>query len=198
MVIMSPKDENELQHMLATAVQYSREKRGPIALRYPRGNGVGVTLDATPTPLEIGRGEVLRSARNSCDLLLLCFGPITQTGLQVARRIESELGLEVTVVNSRFVKPLDSELLSQEIPIHALVCTLEDHALMGGFGSAVLELISDEALEMQQPLQRFGIGDTFVPHASQSEQHAMHGIDADSIFAALAQQLSLRKAAGFK
>lgn len=179
MVIMSPRDENELRHMLATAVCHD----GPIAVRYPRGNGLGVALDPELKTLEIGRGEVLQAG---ADVLLLCFGPLVDYGRQVAERLERECGVTTTLVNARFAKPLDVELLEREIPRHRVVATLEDGALAGGFGSAVLECINDRDIALQSPMQRFGVGDEFVPHASQAEQHALNGYDPAAIFAALA------------
>ena len=176
--IMSPKDENELQHMLHTAVYCG----GPAAVRYPRGNGVGVPLDATLTTLPIGKGEVVRIGT---DILMVCFGPIIQNALLAAETLANEHELSCTVINARFAKPLDVELLRTELPKYSTICTFEDHSLQGGFGSAVLELISDEKIEVQNPLIRFGVQDEFVPHGSQSEQYEMNGYDPQSIVAKL-------------
>ncbi len=174
-VIMSPKDENELRHMLLTAVEHN----GPIALRYPRGNGWGLPLDAELKALPIGKAEVLR---HGTDVLFIGFGPIVSYALAVAERMEQELNLSATVINARFAKPLDEELLRREIPNYELVCTIEDHAVQGGFGSAVLEFINDAGVSIQNPVKRFGVGDDYVAHASQAEQHAEQGYDATSIF----------------
>ena len=174
MVLMSPKDENELRHMLFTALQH----KGPVALRYPRGLGVGVELDRRPARLPIGKAEALLQGE---DALLICFGPLTGYGLAAAHTLSDDYGISCTVINARFAKPLDAELLRAELPQYQLVCTLEDHALSGGFGAAVLELISDSGLVLQNPLKRFGIGDAFLPHAKQEEQHEMHQYDVDSI-----------------
>ncbi|MBX7145197.1 MAG: 1-deoxy-D-xylulose-5-phosphate synthase [Oligoflexia bacterium] len=173
-VLMSPKDENELRHMLCTATKYP----GPVALRYPRGNGSGVALDAELRPIEIGKAEVLT---HGSDIALVCYGPMCQVGLQVAAKLGSELGLTTTVINARFAKPLDEELLSKELPRHKFVATVEDHALQGGFGSAVLEFANDKALALQSPIMRFGVLDRFVAHASQAEQHAANGYNVASI-----------------
>ncbi len=174
MTIMSPKDENELRHMVYTAVQHN----GPIAVRYPRGNGVGVDLDPALTLLPIGRGEAVRRGK---DALLVCFGPIIHNALAAAAKLEAERGITCTVINARFAKPLDTELLAKELPNYPLVCTIEDHALEGGFGSAVVEFANDHAIELQGPIKRMGVRDEFVPHGSQSEQHSMNGYDVKSI-----------------
>lgn len=175
MVLMSPKDENELRHMLFTAAHH----HGPIALRYPRGNGIGVAMDGDFKTIPLGKAEVIH---RGSDVLLICFGPLVNYALEAAGRLEREQGLSATVINARFAKPLDTELLGHEIPRYELVCTLEDHAVQGGFGSAVLEFVNDSNIKLQNSIKRFGVGDSFVPHASQSEQHAAEGIDAEAIF----------------
>jgi 1-deoxy-D-xylulose-5-phosphate synthase len=172
--IMSPKDENELRHMIFTATQLG----APAAVRYPRGNGVGVNLDSDLVKLPIGRAEVLRAGQ---DALLIGFGPIVNNALDAARTLSNEHGIECAVINARFAKPLDTELFLKELPKYGLVCSIEDHALAGGFGSALLEFVADSGVALRNPIKRFGIGDTFVPHGSQTEQHAMHGYDATSI-----------------
>jgi 1-deoxy-D-xylulose-5-phosphate synthase len=172
--IMSPKDENELRHMLFTAVHSGV----PAAVRYPRGNGTGVELDATLQQLPFGKSEVIREGR---DALCIAFGPIIQNALQAAEQLAREHGLECTIINARFAKPLDEELLAQELPKYDVVCTLEDHALAGGFGSAVCEFANDRGIALRCPIKRFGVGDAFVPHGSQQEQYALHGYDAASI-----------------
>ncbi len=174
MTVMSPKDENELRHMLYTAVSLN----APAAVRYPRGNGVGVPLDEQLVQLPVGKGEVLRRGE---DALIIAFGPLVQSAIQAADTLAAQHGITTTVINARFAKPLDTELLAAELPKHGLVCTLEDHALSGGFGSAVVEFANDAGIALRIPIKRFGIGDSFVPHASQAEQHAMHGYDTQSI-----------------
>lgn len=183
MTIMSPKDENELRHMLFTAQELNR----PVAVRYPRGNGVGIALDAELKHLPFGKGEVVR---RGSDVLIVCFGPIIANALKAAEILESEHKITTTVVNARFAKPLDEKLLAEELPKHPLVCTLEDHAIAGGFGSAVVEFANDSGLSLPREIKRFGIGDQFVPHATQAEQHALHGYDAASIVSHVLAQLS--------
>jgi 1-deoxy-D-xylulose-5-phosphate synthase len=172
--IMSPKDENELRQMLFTAVKLG----SPVAVRYPRGNGLGVPLDAELKQLPTGRGEIIRTGQ---DALMIGFGPIVNNALDAATTLARDHGIECTVINARFAKPLDHELLMQEIPKHELICTIEDHSIAGGFGSAVLEFVNDNGIQLRSPIKRFGVGDSFVPHGSQSEQHVMHGYDAASI-----------------
>jgi 1-deoxy-D-xylulose-5-phosphate synthase len=184
--IMSPKDENELRHMVYTAVRHD----GPIAVRYPRGNGVGVDIDPNFHALPIGRGEVVR---RGTDALLICFGPLIHNALAAAAKLETERGITCTVINARFAKPLDVELLTSELSNYPVVCTLEDHALDGGFGSAVVELANDHAIELQAPIKRMGVRDEFVPHATQAEQHAMNGYDVKSIIEYVAAHVKASK-----
>jgi 1-deoxy-D-xylulose-5-phosphate synthase len=183
LVVMSPHDENELRHMLYTAVNHP----GPIAVRYPRGNGLGVALDAEYRALPIGRGEVLE---RGTDVLIVAFGPLVASAREVARRLHATLGVTTTVLNARFAKPLDTELLAAELPRYPVVCTLEDHALAGGFGSAVLEFVNDSGITLKTAIKRFGVKDTFVPHGTQAEQHALHGYDVTGVYAYIAGQFS--------
>jgi 1-deoxy-D-xylulose-5-phosphate synthase len=185
-VIMSPKDENELRHMLYTSVR----RNGPTALRYPRGNGLGVALDANLSALPIGKGEILRQGVNA---LIIAFGPIISNALKAAEVLSSRHGISCTVINARYAKPLDTELLTRELPKYPIVCTLEDHAIAGGFGSAVVEFANDTGLTLQCPIRRFGVQDSFVPHASQSEQHILHGFDAESIAQYILEQRGARQ-----
>lgn len=174
MTIMSPKDENELRHMVLTAVELG----SPAALRYPRGNGVGANLDENLTKLPIGKGEVLRRGQ---DALIVAFGPIIQNALQAAELLATEHSISCTVINARFAKPLDQDLLRAELPLYDVVCTLEDHAIKGGFGSAVVEFANDAAIPLRSAIKRFGVEDAFVPHGSQAEQYRMNRYDAQNI-----------------
>ncbi|NMC63156.1 MAG: 1-deoxy-D-xylulose-5-phosphate synthase [SAR324 cluster bacterium] len=188
MTIMSPKDENELRHMLFTAVQYN----GPIALRYPRGASLGVDLDKELKALEIGKAEIVRRGH---DVLFICFGPMLRYAQEVASRLEAEIGVTSTLINARFAKPLDEELLEKEIPNYEIVCTIEDNTILGGFGSAVLEFINRENINTQSTIRLFGVIDSFLPHASQSEQHKICGCDSESIYRNLRKDLRSRKIA---
>jgi 1-deoxy-D-xylulose-5-phosphate synthase len=174
MTIMSPKDENELRHMLFTGINHG----APIALRYPRGNGLGVALDTEFKELEIGKAEILTRGK---DALCIAFGPLASSMQELSKKLLRDFGISVTVINARFAKPLDVELLSREIPLYSTVFTVEDHSLLGGFGSAVVECANDQGIAVQASIHRFGVQDAFVPHGSQDEQHAQNGYDLKSI-----------------
>ncbi|NLI82673.1 MAG: 1-deoxy-D-xylulose-5-phosphate synthase, partial [Deltaproteobacteria bacterium] len=172
MVLMAPKDENELQHMLYTALEHP----GPAALRYPRGNGVGVELDPEFERLPIGKGEVLREGD---DLLIVAIGVTVQAAMEAAQRL-SVKGFQTTVVNARFVKPLDEELILGLVNKIGRVITVEENVLQGGFGSAVLEMCQEAACS-PRVFQRLGLPDSFVPHGSQSILRNLCGVDATGI-----------------
>lgn len=168
MTIMAPKDEAEMQRMIVTGVNYTD---GPIAMRYPRGNGVGVPLmEEGWEALEIGKAEILRSGD---DVLLLGYGTMVYPALQVAE-ILSEHGIEATVVNARFVKPLDEELILPLAQRIGKVVTLEEGCIMGGFGTAVMEALHDN--DICVPVKRLGIPDILVDHAKPDESKADLGL----------------------
>jgi 1-deoxy-D-xylulose-5-phosphate synthase len=168
MVLMAPKDEAELQRMIITGIEHTE---GPIALRYPRGNGYGAPLmEEGWESLPIGKGEILR---NGDDILLVAYGSMVYPSMQVAE-ILHEHGIQATVVNARFAKPLDTDLilpLAQEI---GRVVTLEEGCLPGGFGSAVAEALLDADIAV--PLTRIGIPDKLVDHAEPDESKADLGL----------------------
>lgn len=172
MVIMAPKDENELQHMLATAVDHC----GPAAVRYPRGTGVGCRMDQDLQTIPLGQAEVLREGK---DAVILAVGNMVQTALEAASLIEKR-GIEAAVINARFVKPLDSNLIVKYAVYTRKVFTLEDHVLAGGFGSAVQELLSDRGLADLQ-VHRFGIPDTFVEHGDPVILRSRYGLTAEKL-----------------
>lgn len=174
MVVMAPKDENELRRMLVTALAHN----GPVAFRYPRGIGVGVTVEKDDTPLAIGKGEVLATGD---DLLLLAIGQGVQESLE-ARALLAKDGIAATVVNCRFVKPLDIDLISDLAAKIPRIVTVEENVRQGGFGSAVLEALSDRGLT-GFALRRIGVGDTFVEHGPQKILRARYGVDAAAIVA---------------
>ncbi|MBM7660902.1 1-deoxy-D-xylulose-5-phosphate synthase [Bacillus mesophilus] len=161
LVLMMPKDENEGQHMVYTALQYDA---GPIALRYPRGNGLGVKMDEDLLEIPIGSWEVLREGT---DIAILTFGTTIPMALEAAQ-ILSEEGISARVVNARFIKPFDEammiSILEQDIP----VLTIEEAILQGGFGSAVLEYAHDLGFH-QSKIDRIGIPDQFIEHGSVNE-----------------------------
>lgn len=175
MTILSPKDESELADMLESAFTYG----GPVALRYPRGNGIGVDCCERFNLVEYGKAEILRTGS---DALLIGFGPIVNNAVSAAEQLE-RLGITCTVVNARFAKPLDVELLSELLPKFPIICTIEDHSIAGGFGSAVAELVQNNNIPITTLIKMFGVGDTFVPHGSQTEQQMLHGYDSKSLVA---------------
>ena len=183
-VIMAPKDENELQHMLKTAVDYP----GPISLRYPRGEGWGVEMDREPRSLEIGRGELLRSGN---DLAIVAIGHTVLPALRAAEDL-APLGIDATVVNARFVKPLDKDLLRRVLRHVPNLITVEDHAIAGGFGSAILEFLAEEGMAGVS-VRRLGVPDRFVPHGTQDELRKMCGFDRESITQAALQMMRFER-----
>lgn len=187
LTIMAPKDEVELRNMLFTAIKH---EAGPTAIRYPRGNGVGADLSKPMEAITIGTAEILRSGRNA-ETLLVGYGLTVQHCLQAAEILSAQHGIETTVVNARFVKPLDEELFSKLIPKNRLVVTAEDHALMGGFGSALLEFMADTGLTANAQLVRLGIPDAFVEHGTQAELHKICGYDTNAIVARVLAELSI-------
>ncbi|MGK7938098.1 MAG: 1-deoxy-D-xylulose-5-phosphate synthase [Xenococcaceae cyanobacterium] len=172
-VVMAPKDEAELQRMVVTGVNHTDSA---IAMRYPRGNGVGVPLmEEGWEPLEIGKGEILR---NGDDVLLVGYGTMVYPALQVAE-ILGEHGIEATVINARFVKPLDTELILPLAKRIGKVVTLEEGCLMGGFGSAVLEALQEN--DVLVPVERFGIPDKLVDHATSDQSKADLGLTSSQM-----------------
>ena len=147
LTIMAPKDENELQHMLYTSILHN----GPVAVRYPRGSGLGVALDPEFQALPIGKAEIIQQGN---DLTLIAIGSMVDTAVKVAQLLANK-GLSCTVVNARFIKPLDAETILDAIYNSNGVVTLEENVLAGGFGSAILELMANEGL--RQKVLRIGL-----------------------------------------
>ncbi|MBW4607832.1 MAG: 1-deoxy-D-xylulose-5-phosphate synthase [Hassallia sp. WJT32-NPBG1] len=173
MVLMAPKDEAELQQMLVTGINYTD---GPIAMRYPRGSGYGVPLmEEGWEALPIGKGEILR---HGYDVLMVGFGSMVYPALQAAE-ILSEYGIEVTVVNARFAKPLDIDLIAPLAERIGRVVTLEEGCLMGGFGSAVAEALLDRGVLV--PVVRIGVPDLLVEHATPEQSKAELGLTSPQI-----------------
>jgi 1-deoxy-D-xylulose-5-phosphate synthase len=189
-VLMAPKDENELQHMLHTALQHD----GPVAVRYPRGAAIGVPLDATPQRLPVGKAEVLR---RGADVALLGIGLGVDSALHAAEQLAGE-GVSATVVNARFVKPLDRDLILDLAHSVGRLVTIEENALAGGFGSAVWELLEHEGVEGCR-LYRVGVPDEFVEHGSQASWRKRYGLDAAGVLEAVRRhypELFRQKASG--
>lgn len=172
-VVMAPKDEAELQRMVVTGINYTD---GPIAMRYPRGNGYGVPLmEEGWEEIPIGKGEILRSGD---DVLMLAYGSMVHPTMQAAEML-SEYGVEATVVNARFVKPLDTELIVPLAKRIGRVVTLEEGCIMGGFGSAVTEALMDQ--DVLVPVKRLGVPDQLVEHAKPDEAKAELGLTGSQI-----------------
>lgn len=170
MVIMMPKDENEGQHMVKTAIDYDE---GPIVMRYPRGNGLGVTMDETLRPIPIGSWEVLREGH---DGAILTFGTTIPMALEAANLLFTK-GIHVKVINARFIKPLDTAMLDLIFATGMPIITVEEAVLAGGFGSAVLEYAHD-TLQTAVPIRRMGIPDQFIEHGNVDELLAEIGMTA--------------------
>ena len=172
MIVMAPKDENELRHMLKTAVEWS----GPAAVRYPRGNGYGVPLDERLATLEIGRAEILESGE---DVALIALGSMVAPAVEAARLLAQD-GVDAAVVNARFCKPLDADCILSLAAKTGRVVTVEEHALAGGFGSAVLECLETAGLTNVR-VKRLGVPDRIIHHASPAAQLAACGLTAEGI-----------------
>lgn len=172
-VVMAPKDENELQNMVKTAIEY---KDGPIAVRYPRGIGVGVKLQEEMKSIPIGKGEILCEGD---DVLILAIGNKVHPALDAASLL-AESSISASVVNARFVKPLDEDLILPLARRIKKIITVEDHTVIGGFGSAVLELLADNKIGDVE-LKRLGIPDEFIEHGPPETLHKICGYDTDSI-----------------
>jgi 1-deoxy-D-xylulose-5-phosphate synthase len=184
-VIMAPKDENELQHMLKTAIEHD----GPVSLRYPRGEGWGVELDSHLRRLEIGKGELLRPGK---DVAILGIGHTVLPALGAAQDL-APLGIDAAVVNARFVKPLDKHLLREVLTQVSNVITVEDHAIAGGFGSAILEFLAEEGINNNVRVRRLGVPDRFIPHGTQDELRKLCGFDREAITQAALQVVRLER-----
>jgi 1-deoxy-D-xylulose-5-phosphate synthase len=183
-VIMAPRDENELQHMLKTAIAHP----GPISLRYPRGEGWGVELDAEMKSLEIGKAELLR---DGTDVVIAAIGQPVIPALRAAQDLVP-LGINAAVVNARFVKPLDKDLFRDLLSRVPRLITVEDHVIGGGFGSAVVEFLADEGITGVS-VKRLGVPDRFIPHGTQDQLRKMCGFDKDAIAQAALQMARLAK-----
>jgi 1-deoxy-D-xylulose-5-phosphate synthase len=186
MVLMAPRDEAMLVNMLRTAVLHDD---GPIALRYPRGEGVGVPLPDEPRPIEIGTGEILREGER---VAVIGYGTGVQKGLEAADLL-AEGGMQVTVADARFAKPIDAGLMAQLAAEHDLLVTVEEGVLMGGFGSAVWETLSEAGAGSPRIL-RVGLPDRYVTHGKPALLHDEVGYTghriAERIEAAVAEPSS--------
>jgi len=196
-VLMAPKDEAELRQMVWTAVRYAQAGGGPIAFRYPRGTGVGAALDAPLAEIPIGISETLREGN---DVAILAYGTMVGPALAAAEALAA-VGIEATVVNARFAKPLDAERYLTLAARVGRVLTVEEHVAAGGFGSAVSELFVERGAKVE--LEILGVPDEWVDHGGQKLWRKHFGLDAEGIAAAvrrrwpqLARIVSERESAG--
>lgn len=181
MTVMAPKDENELQHMLQTAIEHN----GPTAVRYPRGNGYGVALDQKFTALPAGKAEIMREG---CDGVIFAVGTMVYPALDAAEMLAVE-GTRLAVVNARFIKPLDRDLILSLSVKTGFLVTVEENVLAGGFGTAIMEVLEEEGLYDIKVL-RLGFPDTYVEQGEQGELRATYGLDAAGIAAAVRNRLA--------
>ena len=173
MVVMAPKDENELRHMLKTAIYH----KGPAALRYPRGSGLGVPLDEEMKELEIGKGEVIK---DGSDIAILAYGHTVDGAMMVSNMFEKE-GVSVAVINARFAKPVDKDLIVEYAKSTRCLITIEEHSLKGGFGSAVLEALQEEQV-CSVPVKCIGLGDIVLEHGAPGKQRKDLKLDPEGMF----------------
>ena len=174
LIIMAPSDENETRQLLYTGYQYS----GPAAVRYPRGTGTGAVIDKTMTALPIGKGLI---KREGSKVAILNFGTLLGSALQAGEQ------LDATVVDMRFVKPLDKEMILGLASSHDLLVTLEENSIAGGAGSAVSEFLAEQAVVM--PMLQLGLPDQFIDHANHQQQLEMVGLDAQQILSRIQERL---------
>jgi 1-deoxy-D-xylulose-5-phosphate synthase len=183
MIVMAPKDEAEMRDMMLTAIEHP----GPAALRFPRGNGIGVPIDREPQLMEIGKGEILRDGG---DVAIVAYGSMVYPSLKAAENLASD-GIETTVVNARFVKPLDAQLLLALARTKRLIVTVEEAYLAGGFGSAVLELLEENGLQDKIHVERMGVPDTLVTHGDAKLLLAKYGLDPDGIYTRVKEAIEI-------
>lgn len=173
-VVMAPKDEGEMRDMLYTMLEHN----GPAAMRYPRGNGVGADITREPELLEIGKAEILRDGG---EIAIVAYGSMVHPSMAAAEKLAKE-GVETTVVNARYVKPLDAPLLLALARTKRLIVTVEEAYLAGGFGAAVLELLEENGLQDKTRVVRMGIPDRLITHGDPKLLLAKYGLDSDGIY----------------
>jgi 1-deoxy-D-xylulose-5-phosphate synthase len=180
-VLMAPKDEAEMRDMMLTAIEHP----GPAALRYPRGNGFGVDISAEPKVIEIGKAEVVRRGG---DVAIIAYGSMVYPSIEAADKLGAN-GIQSTVVNARFVKPLDAELLLSLAREIKLIVTVEEAYLAGGFGSAVMELLELHGIADKVRVVRMGVADEIVTHGDPKVLLSHYGLNADGIYAKVTETL---------
>lgn len=184
MTVMAPKDEEEMRQMLFTALQHD----GPVAIRYPRGQAVGVALSDKYTTLPWARGEILAAGK---ELLLIAVGAMVYPALEVAGILKAQ-GITATVINARFIKPLDEELLADAVRKHTNFVTLEENVVAGGFGSAVLELLASQGITDFNCLN-IGLPDDFVTHGSTQKLKQMLELTPEKLAERIIEHFSWAK-----
>ncbi len=190
-ILMAPKDERELRDMLLTSIEHN----GATAIRYPRGNGFGVDISAKPQQIEIGKSEILRDADG--DAAIVAFGSMVYPAMEAAKNLERD-GIETTVVNARFVKPLDAKMILNLAETKRVIVTVEEAYLAGGFGSAVMELLEENDLLDKIKVVRMGVPDRIITHGDPKLLLAKYGLDADGIYqkvSEITESLGERRAA---
>jgi 1-deoxy-D-xylulose-5-phosphate synthase len=173
-VLMSPKDEAEFRDMIFTSIEH----QGAAAIRYPRGNGHGVDISEAPKLLEIGKSEIIRDGG---EIAILAYGSMVYPSIEAAETLSKD-GIESTVVNARFVKPLDTELIIALAQTKRIIVTVEEAYLAGGFGSAVMECLEENGLQDRVKVVRIGVPDHIVTHGDPKLLLAKYGLDADGIY----------------
>ena len=181
MVVMAPKDENELQHMVKSCISYDR----PAAVRYPRGSSLGVEMEPMPQVLPLGKGELLREGT---DIALVAIGVTVHHAVVAAERLQQE-GISAAVINARFVKPIDGDLIAAVAREVKCLLTVEESTAMGGFGSAVLELLSEKDI-INLPTKCLGLPDWFIEQGPQDLLREKYGLTADGIYQRAKQLLT--------
>jgi 1-deoxy-D-xylulose-5-phosphate synthase len=174
-ILMAPKDESELRDMILTSVEH----QGAAAIRYPRGSGFGVDISQKPKELEVGKSEILRDADGEAAIIAL--GSMVYPAMEAAKNLAKD-GIETTVVNARFIKPLDAELILALAQTKRFIITVEEAYLAGGFGSAILELLEENNLLDKVKVIRMGVPDRIITHGDPKLLLAKYGLDADGIY----------------
>jgi 1-deoxy-D-xylulose-5-phosphate synthase len=173
-VLMSPKDEAEFRDMIFTSIEH----KGAAAIRYPRGNGHGIDISEAPKLMEIGKSEIIRDGG---EIAILAYGSMVYPSIEAAETLSKD-GIESTVVNARFVKPLDTELIIALAQTKRIIVTVEEAYLAGGFGSAVMECLEENGLQDRVKVVRIGVPDHIVTHGDPKLLLAKYGLDADGIY----------------
>ncbi len=182
--LMAPKDEAEMRDMLLTAIEHD----APAAIRFPRGSGFGVDISEQPKRLEIGKAEILRDGGG--DIAILAYGSMVYPATEAAKNLEKD-GIDATLINARFVKPLDNELIFALAETKRVIVTVEEAYLAGGFGSAVMELLEENNLLNRVKIVRMGIPDRIITHGDAKLLLAKYGLDADGIYTRVRETIEI-------